>query len=105
MNQMKPMAINENQRISPDALISALKRRDSSLNGLAKDLGVSSSSFHRWVHTDKAIPRNLIWEIGMKLDLDKEEMDTLLMVPKYRTFFGGDTWARYPKRREKMRSN
>lgn len=81
------MMKEQNQKIDTDALIAALKRRDQSLAGLAKELKVSPSNLHRWVTVDKTLPRTLVFDIGSRLDLEREEMDMLLMAPRYHTFF------------------
>jgi Zn-dependent peptidase ImmA (M78 family) len=81
------MATEVSQRIQADSLMAALRKRDLSLASLAKDLGESPSTFHRWVQEKHSLPRNLAFEIISRLKFDEEETSSLLMLPKYRSFF------------------
>ena len=89
------------QRVDSEVLIQILGRREKSLNGLAKDLGISTSTFHRWVTEAKALPQPVIWQVCDKLDMDQNETNSFLMVPHYQAFFRRRFLGKVPEQTEK----
>jgi Zn-dependent peptidase ImmA (M78 family) len=74
------------QRLNKTAFLNALKNRNISQGVLAEKLGVNEKSFSRWIN-DGFVQTQYLWDLTEELDLNDDELDEILLLPKYKVFF------------------
>lgn len=77
---------NIQQPLNKTAFIRALDGRNISQAVLAQKIGANEKSFSRWIN-DGYIQSQYLWDLTEELDLSDEELDEILMLPKYKVFF------------------
>lgn len=77
---------NIQQPLNKTAFIRALDSRNISQAVLAQKIGANEKSFSRWIN-DGYIQSQYLWDLTEELDLSDEELDEILMLPKYNVFF------------------
>lgn len=74
------------QRLNKTAFDLALDKRKISQLELSGKIGANDKSFSRWIN-DGYIYSKYIWDLTEVLDLDDQELDDILMLPKHKVFF------------------
>ena len=74
------------QRLNKTAFDLALDKRKISQIDLATQIGANDKSFSRWVN-DGYIYSKYLWDLTEALDLNDQELDEILMLPKHKVFF------------------
>ncbi len=74
------------QRLNKTAFDIALDKRKISQFELAAKIGANDKSFSRWVN-EGYIYSKYLWDLTETLDLDDQELDDILMLPKHKVFF------------------
>jgi Zn-dependent peptidase ImmA (M78 family) len=74
------------QPLNKTAFEQALKKRGFTQVALAEKIGANEKSFSRWIN-EGYVQTQYLWDLTEELNLTDEELDEILLVPKYRVFF------------------